>query len=228
MTQCYEIYLITAPGYWYVGSTKVGYKKRFKQHLTGHGRAPLLWDKILQLGKEAFHISLLESSVDDRFQSERGWYEYHMVQGVGQSLNSRRPGEYPEHTLESRAKLSAIRKGKPGTPHTDAWKLERSQARKGYVVLEETKEKISATLTGRTLTPEHCAVLQALMTSERRVQIGDKLRGRKLPSEHRDKVIQTLTANSIRVECDECDLVTTPGPFVHHQNRTGHTGRKTS
>jgi hypothetical protein len=49
-----------------------------------------------------------------------------------------------KHTKESRRKMSASRKGKPGTPHTDETRRKLSEGRKGFVFSAETIEKMKA------------------------------------------------------------------------------------
>jgi hypothetical protein len=93
----YEIYRITCPGFWYVGSTAGGATTRFKEHVYGqpvHGHypsdrslAPLLAAKVAELGHEAFTIEVIERGRGNQFVAEQRWTDHYTAEGAGESLN---------------------------------------------------------------------------------------------------------------------------------------------
>jgi very-short-patch-repair endonuclease len=58
-------------------------------------------------------------------------------------------------SAETRAKISAAHKGRPGHKHTADAKAKISAAKIGHSVSQETREKISRSLTGTTHAPLH-------------------------------------------------------------------------
>ncbi|MEJ7807147.1 MAG: GIY-YIG nuclease family protein [Telluria sp.] len=64
-------------------------------------------------------------------------------------------------TTETRAKMSAALKGRKRAPHTSASHAKQSAAMTGRAVSAATKARISATMTGKKFTPEHCAAIAA-------------------------------------------------------------------
>jgi hypothetical protein len=101
-----DIYLLTAPGYWYVGSTQTGLARRFQRHLHGQGGAPLVKERVQELGRGVWQIALLEGAVPDRLEAERRWYDYHLATQPGQTLNFHRPGAYPSQSLIGNTRAS--------------------------------------------------------------------------------------------------------------------------
>lgn len=206
----YEIYLITAPGYWYVGSAsgKSSASKRFRQHLTGvKSGARMLSLKIKELGSDAFRQTVVERGVGDPIQAEQNWYDFYLSHDARQTLNGRRPGKWDgfmlgrEITPEHRAKLSAAAKLRPGIPHTP-----------------EAKAKMSAFQKGRPKSPEHAAA------------VGRSHRGKVVSLETRRNMSLALQGkipaqNFLRYKCAECDLITAPGPLGRHQKAIEHSGR---
>ena len=70
-----------------------------------------------------------------------------------------KPGTFlgRKHTLETRAKITTAQLGKKRGPHSIEHNEKIRNALKGRAITEEQKAMISKTLTGRRLTPEHCA-----------------------------------------------------------------------
>lgn len=114
--------------------------------------------------------------------------EYNIAPRAGSQLGYK-------HTLETRRKMSEARRRNPSSPrkgmrHTEEAKRRMSEGRKGKGLgarSEETRAKISAALSGRTVTAEHRAKIstalsgrkQSESTIAKRVQ---KLRGRAMPA----------------------------------------------
>jgi hypothetical protein len=90
----YEIYRLTAPGCWYVGATTIGAQRRFQRHLAGRGGAKKLYEKIQELGTEAFELTVIERGSGNPTTAEQRCYD-ECLAGPGESLNGQRPGCYP-------------------------------------------------------------------------------------------------------------------------------------
>jgi group I intron endonuclease len=151
----YEIYLLTAPGYWYVGSTTIGARNRFKLHASGQGHAPILKAKIQELGWEAFSSTILEQDNGDPIEAEQRWYDWYLANDSRQTLNGKRPGSWGSgmkgktHSPEARAKVSKAQQQIPhvGRPHTAEAKAKMSAARKGQVPWNKGRPHTAATRT---------------------------------------------------------------------------------
>ena len=153
----YDIYLIEAPGLWYVGSTTIGVSNRFHQHLTRR-KAPILGSKIIELGPEAFTVTTLERGFGNPLLAEQRWYDVMMAEDVRQTMNCRRPGGWPtpprgrKHTPEAIAKIKAARAVQPpnrlGIKHTPETRAKMSASRMGHPTSPETRAKISAAQKG--------------------------------------------------------------------------------
>jgi hypothetical protein len=161
----FAVYLIEAPGCWYVGSTKIGAHKRFRQHMRGWGSpSPLLAKKVAEFGPDAFTLTVLDNAATDRFEAERYWYDCMLDEHAGETLNSHRPGSYPEPTPDRNAKIAHTHRGHKHTPETRA-KIGAANKiaqlgntnRRGKKASPETVERNRAAQLGKVLTPEHRA-----------------------------------------------------------------------
>jgi group I intron endonuclease len=92
------------------------------------------------------------------------------------------------HSAESRAKISAAKKGVPSVPCSDEKKAKLSAIHKGRVITEEQRAKISATLMGHKQSPEQI---------EKRAQ---KLRGRKMPAGFAEATSARMAGVSLSAE----------------------------
>jgi hypothetical protein len=110
----YEIYLLSAPGFWYVGSTSIGVERRLQRHLSGRGGAKKLYAKIQELGAAAFTLTVVERARGNPTEAEQCWYDFFVSVGSGQPLQQR-PGGYPD-----RAGKPAWNRGISPTPETVA------------------------------------------------------------------------------------------------------------
>lgn len=205
MMHNYEIYLITTPGYWYVGSTIKGAQKRFAQHLGGKkSGAPRLQKKIRELGLDAFQLTIVERAKGDPIEAEQRWYDFYLAHDARQTLNGKRPGGFDgwnfgiPNSPEHRAKIGAAHRGMKRTPETGQ---RISAAKMGHSVSEEARQKISAALTGRV-----GVRLGATQTEE-------------------SKAKMSATQRAERFGCGDCEMVTNAGCLQKHQNSTGHQGR---
>ena len=202
----YEIYLITTPGYWYVGSTIHGAAKRFREHMGGKkSGASLLKAKVAELGIAAFKQTVVETSFGNPIEAEQKWYDFYLAHDARHSLNRRRPGGFdgwntgipssPEH----RAKIGAFHLGRK-RPLETGRKI--SAAKMGHTVSQEARDKISESLTGR--------------------------EGVRKGAIHTAEAIAKMSATqrSERWQCAECEMVTNAGCLAKHQNTSGHTGSR--
>jgi hypothetical protein len=153
----YEVYLITAPGYWYVGSTTRGAQRRFKEHLSGaNSHAPRLTAKVRSLGQNAFQQIIVEAGYGDPIEAERRWYDFYITHDARHTLNSRPPGGWPDNLgrvrpERERAKISASMKGRQQTAehkaNVRAALVGKTTGRpKGYRHTAASKAKMSAAM----------------------------------------------------------------------------------
>jgi len=88
----YEIYLITGPGLWYVGSTTKSATDRLYQltHIFGSDT----WRSAIQEhGTDAFEVMVIRAGVGtkpERLEREQFWIDFCHAQGIGKSLNVHR------------------------------------------------------------------------------------------------------------------------------------------
>jgi len=86
----FEIYLITGPGYWYVGSTFKTTEQRFKEHLYAarHGRSQTRVAKTMrEVGPDEFHVRVLEVGYGDPGDPEQKWMDHYEQEHPARSLN---------------------------------------------------------------------------------------------------------------------------------------------
>jgi len=203
MDRDFEIYLITAPRYWYIGSTTRGASLRFSEHLRGpHSHAPLLQAAIRELGIEAFHQTVVQQRHGNPIEAEQRWYDFYKDHDARQTLNGKRPaGEWTnssyERTPEVRAKISATLMG--------------HSYNRGIPKSAEHRAKLSAANTGKVQSAEQVAKRVAKNTGQKRTEEF---------SAHQRAAIERT-----RTQCGGCDLVTPVGPLTLHQRSTGHQGR---
>jgi hypothetical protein len=159
MQRSYEIYVIESDVHWYVGSAsgQSTAAKRLQAHLSGYGKAPLLWSKIQELGIDSFTQRILETGEGDAIEAERRWYDWFLAEDMRPSLNVNRPGGWnPDmhkgRTLPpaTRIKIGAAIQGKKRTAST---RSKMCEAQKGHAVSEEQRSHISATLKAKGIVP---------------------------------------------------------------------------
>jgi hypothetical protein len=152
MIEAYEIYLITGPECWYVGSTTVGAQKRFERHMTGKGGAPRLKAKVAELGPEAFQQIIIEEDFGDPIEAEQRWYDWYLANDLRQTLNAKRPDSWDGFsrgkslTPQHRRHISEANMGRVPTPET---RIRLSEGHKGISPSSDTKAKLSAANKGK-------------------------------------------------------------------------------
>jgi len=142
----YKIYLVSAPGYWYVGQTRRTLAQRFRDHKRPDNGCGRLRDKMQELGSDAFTIELLQEVTRDAHEAELRWYRYLIENGRGQTLNGCTPGAYPDPTPERNAKISASH---TGMRHTEASRAKMSAQRKGRKMSSESSTKKRVAMQGK-------------------------------------------------------------------------------
>lgn len=207
----------------YIGSA-VNFRKRWglhrrqleagthhSRHLQGawnkYGAAAFVWE-ILEFIEDDDALILVEQQYLDHFEPWRDTNGYNTYPTAGSSRGAKQ-------SEATRAKLSAIRKGKPAS----AWRREhlaklnqnrtpesRAQAaanNKGKKRSAETKARVSAAQKGKTLSAEHRAKLSIAfqnMSPERRAKMTGAMKGRKFSEEHKAKISEALTGRLVSDE----------------------------
>lgn len=204
MGEKYEIYLLTIPGYWYIGSTARGASHRLSRHLNGSAGADQLHKKIKEVGKNHVSMTVVEKGDYGRYESEQAWYDFYFAHDARQTLNGRRPCDWgggfdgKHHTPETREKMSQAAIGRKNTLEQNAKISQAKQGNKtwlGKTHTPESKVKISIAKKGRILGPQ----------SEIHIQ--------------KRKEAAKLVPKLI---CLNCGMVTTPGPMTLHREASGH------
>ena len=202
----YNIYLIASPEHWYVGSAfgkQSSPSRRFEKHASGKGRAPALWEAIQEFGVDYFSQSILETGFGDPIVAEARWYDHHQATDPRKCLNMKRPDGW-----DGASRML----GKERSTET---RQKISAALTGHQHSEETKAKIGATSTGR------------IPSLETRQKISSALTGRVRTPEHCAQISASKKGripNHPVVEC-ECGLTTTAGALGMHLKATGHVKR---
>jgi hypothetical protein len=131
------VYVITAPGFWYVGSTIRGAQLRFEEHMMGRNSNTVkLRQLVEQLGRCAFQQHVLERGQGNPIAAEQRWYDWYLANDIGETLNGKRPSGWPLPNPESNARRSASLQGHPN------WSPKRHTA--------EARAHMSASLMGNT------------------------------------------------------------------------------
>lgn len=124
----------------YVGKDAKGFPTRVNEHFDGNGGAPLLWEGIQELGREAFTFVVLERNVPPEILGEREDYWINELGtaypngfnvapgGQGGDIYSNLP---PDKQAKRNKKISVGLKGKKRQPFTDEHRNNMSNARKG-------------------------------------------------------------------------------------------------
>ena len=165
----YEI-LNTSTGKRYVGSS-VDVQKRFRAHRqrarlgTHHSIAfQRAWDKY---SEHAFQFNLvLVCAPRNLLLYEQLTFaalrpEYNTEKVAGSKLGTK-------HTMETRAKMSRTRVGKPRPPFSAKHRANISASRRLRVTKPETRAKLSVAAKGRVLSAEHKAKIAAANSGKQR------------------------------------------------------------
>ena len=133
---------------------------RLKEHIAGPRKsgAVKLHKKMQELGPNQFKQTVVERGEGNPLSSEQNWYDFYFSHDARQTLNSNRPGGWPNTvghlvSIETRAKLSAANIGKR---HTEETRAKMSASAMGHLVSEETRAKLSVAHEGRKGKPLAC------------------------------------------------------------------------
>jgi group I intron endonuclease len=152
----------------YVGSTVRSFKKRIAQHLqafTKENNSPYLQQVWNKYGAENFEFQILElcETKEDVLSCEQRWIDLLnpelnicRIAGSRQGVPSPNKGKKGLfcHTQKHKDKLSARMKGKSFGVGNCSW-LNKPSPNLGKTCSQETRTKISSTLTGRPLSEAH-------------------------------------------------------------------------
>jgi len=219
----------------YIGSS-VNIIKRRNEHLwsASNGRPGCFYKALREFGPEAFDLEVLERCEPAALGArERFWMAFFNATAPKSGFNistdpydspGGRGGRLSEVTLarmrlaqsnvsaETRAKISAAKKGKPGRKRSEEWKaamslLHKTRPRRRWT--DEEKAKMSATKMGRTVRPEVRekirATLQGRVFSDAHRA---KLTGKKMSPEAIQKRVASRKANKAKREAarlEGCD-----------------------
>lgn len=213
MNKAYEIYVILSTSYWYVGSSygkNPSAARRFREHITGNGRAPLLAEQIRISGSQAFSYKLMEIGVGDPIKAEQKWYDWYLANDPRETLNGRSPvkwgkwGEGRVFTLEHRRHISEALTGRPRSPEACA---RMSEIQKGRVHSKEQIDKMRTSKTG-------------VKTGPRPQEVKDKISKAHIGKPKPAHVMAAL--NTRNAQCGDCELVSTPAGVSSHCRTRGH------
>ncbi len=216
MNALYEVYLITGPGCWYVGSTTKTALHRFNLHRRGAGGACQLTDRMRNLGQDLFSVEVLETGIGDPLQAEQAWFDVCSVTRNDECLNGRRPGGWPTITKDVRIKIGDAHRGKIVSA-VSREKMRQSQT--GKRLSAETRHKLAMAAEGNTNTRG-----RKIHTVESKAKIAVASRGRPQSQETRVKISQQRASE--RMQCAQCEMTTHRGPMARHHNASGHVGTR--
>ena len=237
----------------YVGSTAY-LIKRWSDHRArlckGTHRNPHLQAAWRKYGEACFQFCVLEyvPNLGDLIMVEQyyvDWFDaaerefgYNQLPTVNSPLGTKL-------SLETRAKMSASRKGKPGHPLSETTKAKLSLAnigkpspRKGKHLSDETKAKLSASLRGKPAhnkgkrTPAH--VVEKLkevhrgrpLSTEHRARISAALKGKQKSAETRAKLSAALKGKSPSTETRAKISATLKGKPLSEKAKAARKNRK--
>lgn len=130
----------------YIGQTKHDLNIREYYHFRSKSNCRLLREAIAEYGKQNFYVKLILIC----FDSDMNIYEREYIKKYNtlypNGYNIRQGGSYGNHSEETKRIISKSLKGRVG-----------HRSNLGNKLTEEHKKKISASLTGRTVTPEAIA-----------------------------------------------------------------------
>lgn len=160
----------------YVGSA-INIVRRWNQHRcllrNGKHHARILQRSWNKHGEAAFAFEILEtvSEVTELVRVEQNWIDRLGAASNVSGFNVSPTAGSPlgtKHSIETRAKMSATRKGKKPPPFTEEHKQHIRSAKTGYKHSIESRGRMSVARRGRKLSPEHRQKLRAILTVRNR------------------------------------------------------------
>lgn len=121
----------------YIGQTKQGYRKRFKQHLCPKDKSPLLNNAIKKYGKDAFSCELLDVAFTRQSanEKEKMWIAALRTYKKDNGYNLSMGGVIGDFNKETLAKMSKAKRGEKNSfyrkHHTEDAKRRMSESKKG-------------------------------------------------------------------------------------------------
>lgn len=135
----------------------IGQTNNIKKRLYGH-QATLRGNKhpncYLQSAYNKYGVDMFvfrpceypeDTSIENLTTREAYWIDQFDAMNPRRGFNLKEAGSAGRPSEESKAKMSAAKKGKTRSPHTEETKKKMSEAKKGKRCTEETKQKISET-----------------------------------------------------------------------------------
>ena len=155
------IYKATDPdGRVYVGQTVKSLSQRKGNHaycVKKGDRRTAFHIALRTLGFSAFQWEQIDTAEtkEELDAKEKQWIVHFQSDDPAYGYNGTNGGIKTVYTVETRRKMSVALKGKKKPPLTDEHRWKISEATKGRIVSEETREKKSKALMGKRLTWEH-------------------------------------------------------------------------
>lgn len=171
LTYTNGVYAIThkESGKQYIGSTGIGFAKRWGSHRhylrRGKHPNPKLQHAWTKYGEEAFEFTVLEVITDEKtlIPREQHWLdtakpEYNLCLVAGSTRGRKQSAEHKrkiqearkgfKHTEESKRRISEAQRGKAGHMQTDETRKKISESLRGHGISDETRAKMSAAKMG--------------------------------------------------------------------------------
>lgn len=186
----YSIYRITnlLNNKQYIGFTSLNPpEKRFLQHCCPRKNRNIsaISKSIIKYGQKNFRFEILMQGYDKEYiLTTEGYFinEYNTISPIGYNLTH--GGEFPNHSEESKLKMSNIAKGKIIAENA---KLKMSIAKKGKKLSKNHRKNISIANKGK----KHSEKTK-IKISETKIGNKNPMYGKTLSKEHREKISKTL------------------------------------
>jgi group I intron endonuclease len=180
----------------YIGSTFESFKSRLRRHLNmlklGKHTNPYLQHLFNKYGIPEFRVIRICKSSEEAISFEQSlidWIKPSQLINLGPAIPSPRLGAIV--TKETRMKISRSLIGRPGRPHTLETRAKMSSIRKGIAPPQKTREAQIKALTGKKLSPEH---RKKISEKNKQPEIFAKIiatrKGKPLNEEHKIKISQ--------------------------------------
>jgi group I intron endonuclease len=188
----------------YVGQSR-NVRKRFSRHrgslLLGNHKNPHLQSAFNHYGEDKFVFRSVEyCEIENLTEREEYWIGQFNSMNRNRGYNLVRAKTNGGHSEETKAKLSAINKGKT---HSEEAKAKMSESQKGRIHSEETRAKMGASRIGKALSEDHRAKMSKahkgkVISEETREKLREARKGKTLSEEHRAKLSAAQKARQER------------------------------